>query len=98
MSRLIGNIKKILELINTFEVSFKDEGVFNVVSRLFVLPDAAAEEILIHQKIVTKIFFYKERFYGDTSLWAPLKRENLKCFNMALSKTFKSNKKGKLYS
>ena len=80
--RIKTNFDKLLVSMEMFEVSFEQsENVFNVVSKR-VLPVEESKEFLNHAEIGEKLYqkFVKERIQGDSSVWDPMKRNNLKTF------------------
>ena len=69
LSRLCGNVKKLVVEMKNYDVTFVDNSkVFNVVSKA-VLPEECATELLEHDVIVEEIYqgFIKTRLQGDIS-------------------------------
>ena len=98
LARLIGNTKKILEVMDTFALNFtENDAVYNVISKA-VLPDTVSNEILQHEAIGADLHkeFIQKRLHGDTSIWAPFKKRNFKNFKTELNKTFKSTSQEKI--
>ena len=98
LSRLCENTNKLLETMEEFNVSFDPcTCVFNVITNA-VLPESAANELLNHQKIGKEMYneFVVNRFNGETSIWAPLKKRNLRCFKTELTRKIQTKAEGKI--
>lgn len=81
-SRIANNIVNLLNIFETFEISFiESDSVMNVVSKA-VLPTNVALELLQHQMIGEETYtqFVNERIQGPLSVWSPMKKRNLLTF------------------
>ena len=98
LHRQVRNTKKLIDVMDTFELTFtENDAVFNVLSKA-VIPDQVSDEILQHETIGLDLHkdFVDKRLHGDVSIWAPFKKRNLKSFKTELNKTLKSTVPGKI--
>ena len=68
--------------MDEFDVGFNDSDcVYNVISKAVLLIQSASE-VLNHNDIGKECYnkFLEERFHGSLSVWAPLKKRQLKSF------------------
>ena len=80
--RISTNVKKMIQVFDTFDLDFKENGsVFNVLSKA-VLPAETASDILCHEDIGKEMYrsFVDDRIKGEVSIWSPMKKRNLKTF------------------
>ena len=81
-SRVALNVQKLLDVYDTFGVSFEEnEFVMNIVSKA-VLPVEIATKLLQHERIGEELYqsFINERLIGSESVWSPLKKCKLPTF------------------
>ena len=95
--RIHGNVRKLLDTMRSFSITFSEStSVYNIVSKA-VLPDAVANHLLNHQTIGPDLYneFILKRMQGSLSIWAPMKKRGLKTFKTQI-KIIKSKVAGKL--
>ena len=97
LSRMCYNIRKLVEMMQSFNLNFDDNScVFNVVSKA-VLPDSVADEVLNNHVVGDDLYqeFIEERLKGEKSVWSSLKKRKLKTFKTQ-GKMLKSKVEGKV--
>lgn len=80
--RLHSNVEKIVNAMESFDVSFSpSEYLTNVVTKA-VLPKKTSEEFLKHEQIGKARYdtFIKDRIRGEHLIWEPMKKTNLQTF------------------
>lgn len=79
-SRISNNVNKLMNMYDTFDVSFQpSDAVINIISKA-VLPTDIARKSLQHSKIDHELYFIDEPLVGSESLWSRLKKCNLPTF------------------